>query len=182
MKNGELKRKSLWVVLMLASVLNVSTVTAEEGNATALSAQSATPASAWSNRLDPVYMISVDKLPKFTTEMVLKNGKKIRFASVKAMLNFYYHPEKYPLYKVRSRKAVKAMYVKDYLSGERIPLQKAWYVFGSRLMGPHGDDLIPLSSRTRAELFVKRYGGTKIMSFEEVGRKGYGLVHYLDMM
>jgi len=74
------------------------------------------------------------------------------------------------------------MFVKDYLSGEKIPLQHAWFVFGSRLMGPHGDDLIPLSSRTRAELFTKRYGGTKILSFQEVADKGYGLVHYLDMM
>ena len=168
-------------MLVIVFLLGSSALSAKEGNAT-LAGNTSMSASGWSNRLDPVYMIPVDKLPKFTAEMVLKNGKKIRFASVKSMLNFYYHPEKYPLYKVRNRKAIKAMVVQDYLSGERIPLQKAWYVFGSRLMGPHGDDLIPLSSRTRAELFVKRYGGTKIMSFQEVGDKGYGLVHYLDMM
>ena len=174
--------KRLTCFLLMGLLLSGSAVAAKEGNSTIPAASAATSASGWSNRLDPVYMIPVDKLPKFTAEMVLKNGKKIRFASVKSMLNFYYHPEKYPLYKVRNRKAIKAMVVQDYLSGERIPLQKAWYVFGSRLMGPHGDDLIPLSSRTRAELFVKRYGGTKIMSFQEVGEKGYGLVHYLDMM
>ncbi len=174
--------KRLTFFLVIGLLLSGTAVMADEGNATIPSVQTAPAASGWSNRLDPVYMIPVDKLPKFTAEMVLKNGKKIRFASVKSMLNFYYHPEKYPLYKVRSRKAIKTMFVQDYLSGERIPLQKAWYVFGSRLMGPHGDDLIPLSSRTRAELFVKRYGGTKIMSFQEVGDKGYGLVHYLDMM
>ncbi|WP_292655497.1 nitrous oxide reductase accessory protein NosL [Nitratifractor sp.] len=174
--------KRLTFFMLIGLLLSGTAVMAEEGNTTIPLVQTAPAASGWSNGLDPVYAIPLDKLPKFTAEMVLKNGKKIRFASVKAMLNFYYHPEKYPLYKVRSRKAVKTMFVQDYLSGEKIPLQKAWYVFGSRLMGPHGDDLIPLSSRTRAELFVKRYGGTKIMSFQEVGDKGYGLVHYLDMM
>jgi len=180
MENGKLRRMTLWALTIMVGGF----LWAGESNATTpvTQAATATVTKTWENTLDPVYMIPVNKLPKFTTEMVLKNGKKIRFASVKSMLIFYYHPEKYPLFKVRSRQAIRQMFVKDYLSGEKIPLQKAWYVFGSRLMGPHGDDLIPLSSRTRAELFTKRYGGTKIMSFEEVGQKGYGLVHYLDMM
>ncbi len=173
--------KRLWYLMAMVFLLSGLALPAQEANAK-LPGNGSMTATGWSNRFDPVYMIPLDKLPRFTTKMVLKNGKTIRFASVKAMLNFYYHPEKYPVFKVRSRKAVKGMYVQDYLSGEWIPLQKAWYVFGSRLMGPHGDDLIPLSSRIRAELFVKRYGGTKIMSFKEVGQKGYGLVHYLDMM
>ncbi|WP_456393822.1 nitrous oxide reductase accessory protein NosL [Nitratifractor sp.] len=136
---------------------------------------------AWVNGRDPVYLIDLKKYPKFTARMQLKNGKTIEFASVKSMLNFYYHPEKYPSFGVRDRRQIGEMFVKDYLDGSEIPLQKAWFVFGSRLTGPHGDDLIPLSSRTRAELFVKRYGGTKIMSFKEVGEKGYGLIRYLDM-
>ncbi len=163
-------------------LLSGTTLVAQESNSSLSSNKVLSNATKWSTKLDPVYMIKLDKLPKFTTEMILKNGKVIHFVSVKSMLNFYYHPEKYPIFRVKSRQAVKEMYVKDYLSGEKIPLQKAWYVFGSRLMGPHGDDLIPLSSQTRAKLFVKRYGGTKILSFKEVANKGYGLIHYLDMM
>ncbi|BDY12428.1 nitrous oxide reductase accessory protein NosL [Hydrogenimonas cancrithermarum] len=140
--------------------------------------------SAWGdkpNERDPVYQLMIDKFPKFETEMILKNGKHIRFCCVKAMMNFYYHPEKYPEYGVKDRTEVDKMYVKDYLGGERVPIEKAWFVFGSRLTGPHGDDLIPFSSRTKAELFVKRYGGTRIMDFDEMGNKGYGLIRYLDM-
>jgi nitrous oxide reductase accessory protein NosL len=76
---------------------------------------------------------------------------------------------------------IAGIYVHDYLDGTKVPAEKAWYVFGSRLAGPHGDDLIPLSSKTRAELFVKRYGGTKIMDYKELRSKGFGLIKYLDM-
>ncbi len=130
------------------------------------------------NKLDPVYQMKVDKYPKFQTEMVLKNGKKLRFCCVKSMLQFYFSPHRYPEYGVKSSSEVDRMYVKDYLDGSRIDAKKAWYVFGSRLIGPHGDDLIPLSSKSRAELFVKRYGGTRIMEFKKLSA---GLVRYLDM-
>ena len=130
------------------------------------------------NKRDPVYQIVLGKYPKFETELVLKNGKHIRFCCVKAMMNFYFHPEKYPEYGTRSRKEVAKMYVKDYLDGKTIDAKKAWYVFGSRIVGPHGDDLIPFSSKTRAKLFVKRYGGTRIMTMDKFT---YGLIHYLDM-
>ena len=70
------------------------------------------------------------------------------------------------------------MFVKDYLDGTVVDARKAWYVFGSRLVGPHGDDLIPLGSRQRAELFRQKYGGSRIMNIEKFT---YGLIKYLDM-
>ncbi len=130
------------------------------------------------NRLDPVYQLKVDDYPKFHTEMVLKNGKKIRFCCVKSMMHFYFTPYRYPEYGIKKSSEIDKMFVKDYLDGTKVDAKKAWYVFGSRLVGPHGDDLIPLSSKTRAELFVKRYGGTRIMPFEKLSA---GLVRYLDM-
>ena len=134
------------------------------------------------SKLDPVYLLDVTRHPKFEAEIVLDNGKTLRFCCVKSMMNFFYHPEKYPGHGVGPHgKEIGKLYVRDYLDGMRLPAEKAWYVFGSRIISPHGDDLIPLSSRARAELFVKRYGGTRIMSYEEVRKKGFGLIKYLDM-
>ena len=164
-------KRYIGLLLMALTLLG-----AGEGNVT----KSQKPA-AWINGRDPVYLVDLKKYPKFSAKMLLKNGKTIEFASVKSMLNFYYHPEKYPGFGVRDRRQIGEMFVKDYLDGTEIPLRQAWYVFGSRIVGPHGDDLIPLSSKARAELFTKRYGGTKIMSFKELGEKGYGLIRYLDM-
>jgi len=132
----------------------------------------------WQNRLDPVYLLDISKYPKFSTKMVLKNGKTIEFASVKSMMNFYFHPEKYPEYRVKSRDEIDKMFVKDYITGKEINAKDAWYVFGSRLVGPHGDDLIPLSSKTNVELFMKKYGGTRVFRIDKFT---FGLIKYLDM-
>ncbi|WOE70810.1 nitrous oxide reductase accessory protein NosL [Hydrogenimonas thermophila] len=133
------------------------------------------------NKLDPAYKIEINKYPKFEARIVLKNGNEIRFCCVKSMFHFYYKPSDFPEYGIKDREEIDKIVVKDYLDGSYIDAKKAWYVFGSRLMGPHGDDLIPLSSKTKAELFMKRYGGTVIMDYKTVDQKGYGLIKYLDM-
>jgi len=133
------------------------------------------------NKLDPTYQMPVAKFPKFEAEIVLKNGRTILFCCPKSMLHFYFKPYHYPEYGVQSSDEIAKMYVRDYLDGKKVDATKAWYVFGSRLVGPHGDELIPLATKTRAELFVKRYGGTRIMDFATVKQKGYGLVKFLDL-
>jgi nitrous oxide reductase accessory protein NosL len=170
-------KKCFGLLLMVAAL----SLTAGEGNAS-VTTEKAPSAEAWKNGRDPVYLLEIDKSPKFEADIVLKNGKKLRFASVKSMMNFFYHPEKYPGYGVGPRgKEIDRMIVRDYLDGTPVDAEKAWYVFGSRVVGPHGDDLIPLSSKTRAELFVKRYGGSRIMDYKEMRSKSFGLIKYLDM-
>jgi nitrous oxide reductase accessory protein NosL len=158
-------KRLFWILLLVAPLL----VASETG-------WGDTP-----NKLDPTYRMPVDKYPKFEAQIVLKNGKTIRFCCPKSMLHFYFKPYHYPEYGVEDPSAIDRMLVTDYLDGKKIDAKKAWYVFGSRLVGPHGDDLIPLATKTRAELFVKRYGGSRIMDFETVESKGYGLVKFLDL-
>jgi nitrous oxide reductase accessory protein NosL len=130
------------------------------------------------NQFDPVYQLPLVKFPKFSTELILKDGRKFQFVSVKAMMHFYFHPERYPSFGVKSREEVENLYVKDYISGEVVDAKKAWYVFGSRLVGPHGDDLIPFASKASAELFMKKYGGSRLM---QIDKFTFGLIKYLDM-
>ena len=73
---------------------------------------------------------------------------------------------------------IKTLYVQDFLSGEKVPASEAVYVFGSRLSGPHGDDLIPFATETNAKLFMLKNGGTKILPFARISK---GLIRYLDM-
>jgi nitrous oxide reductase accessory protein NosL len=94
------------------------------------------------------------------------------------MMNFYFHPEKYPEYGVKSRTEIDKMFVRDYITGKKIDAKDAFYIFGSKLIGPHGDDLIPLSSKTQVELFMKRFGGTKVLKIDDFS---FGLIKYLDM-
>jgi nitrous oxide reductase accessory protein NosL len=158
--------KILFSILAIFSVISISNCAEQD---------------IWNNGRDPVYLLELDKYPKFRCSAELKNGKKLNFVSVKSMMNFYYQPRKYPLYGVKSSDEISRMFVTDYLDGEQVDASRAWYVFGSRVIGPHGDDLIPLSSETKAKLFTDKYGGTKIMNYETLRKKGFGLIRYLDM-
>jgi LPS O-antigen subunit length determinant protein (WzzB/FepE family) len=127
--------------------------------------------------LDMVYNLDLKKYPKFLCEAKLKNGKVVQFVSVKAMMQVYFHQDYF-----KKRKLLEAnidkMYVKDYLDGSKIEASKALYMFGSRLVGPHGDDLIPLKNQESAKLFKIKYGGTKLLPFSKITK---GLIRYLDM-
>ncbi len=127
--------------------------------------------------MDIAYNLPIDLDSKFLCEGKLKNGKTIYFASVKAMMLVYLHQDYFKKNKLLEDD-IDQIYVHDYLSGDKLKAQDAVYVFGSRLVGPHGDDLIPLSSEEKAKLFELKYGGHKILPFERLDK---GLMRYLDM-
>ena len=133
------------------------------------------------NDLDPVYHLKIDKYPKFEADIVFKDGRTLRFCCVKSMMNYFYRPMYFPEFGTKPDGSdIAKMVVRDYIDGTKVDATKAWYVFGSRVNGPHGDDLIPFASKAKAELFVKRYGGSRIMSFKEVRQNGFGLIDFLD--
>ncbi|NPA28100.1 MAG: hypothetical protein GXN91_03525 [Epsilonproteobacteria bacterium] len=128
-------------------------------------------------KLDMVYNLPLNKYQKFLAKAVLENGDEVEFVSVKSMLQVYFNQD-YFLKKRLLKSKIKKMFVKDYLDGSLVDAKEAFYVFGSRLVGPHGDDLIPLKNKTNLELFKIKYGGTKVLKFDEIKP---ALIKYLDM-
>jgi nitrous oxide reductase accessory protein NosL len=129
------------------------------------------------NATDLVYQLPLKKHQKWLCEVEFANKQKMQFVSVKSMMQVYQHQEYFLKRNLIPAKIVK-LYVQDYLNGERIDAHRAVYLFGSRIVGPHGDDLIPFASREHAELFKLKHGGTKILPFEKLSK---GLIRYLDM-
>ncbi len=129
------------------------------------------------NATDPVYILPLKKYPKWLSEAELKNGKKVQFVSVKSMMQVYQHQDYFLRHKLLDDNISK-IYVQDFISGRRVPAQQAVYLFGSRIVGPHGDDLIPFENETNAKLFMMKNGGTKILPFSRLSK---GLIRYLDM-
>ncbi len=127
---------------------------------------------------DPLFLWNVNKYGNFVCEMELKNGKKVYFSSVKSMMDFYYRPWFYEGYGAKTAKDIKKMLVQDYITGSVIDAKKAYYVFGSRLIGPKGDDLVPLMDENSVKMFEMKYGGTKVLRFDQITK---GLIKYLDM-
>ena len=128
--------------------------------------------------IDPLYQLKVNNYQNFACKIELNNGKVVYTASVKSMFDFYYRPWYYKEFKVKSEKDIKNMYVQDYITGKIVEAKSAYYVFGSRLVGPKGDDLIPLATQDSLKIFQSRYGGTKVLRFGQVTK---GLIKYLDM-
>lgn len=126
---------------------------------------------------DFVYQLPLKKYPKFLSEATLTNGKTIQFISVKAMMQVYFHQKYFIKHKMIDAE-IKDIVVQDYLNGTKIDAKRARYVFGSKVVGPHGDDLIPLKDAFSVRLFNAQYGGTKTMMFDDIT---LGLIKYLDM-
>ena len=129
------------------------------------------------NATDPAYQMPLKKYPQWICEAKLKNGKTVQFISVKSMMQIYQHQDYFKKRKVLDGDIDK-IYVQDFISGKRVDATKAVYLFGSRTVGPHGDDLIPFSSEANARLFMMKNGGTKILPYAKLTK---GLIRYLDM-
>ena len=129
------------------------------------------------NASDLVYQLPLNDYKKWLCEAELKNKQKVQFVSVKAMMQVYQH-QPYFLKHHLLPAGIKTIYVQDYLTGEKVDATKAFYVFGSRITVPHGDDLIPFASQENAKLFMMKHGGTKVLPFEKLSK---GLIRYLDM-
>jgi nitrous oxide reductase accessory protein NosL len=129
------------------------------------------------NASDLVYVLPLKNFPKWLCEAELKNGKKVQFVSVKSMMQVFYH-QKYFKRHNHIDDDIKTIYVQDYISGRKIEAKKAVYLFGSKLIGPHGDDLIPFENQENAKLFMLKNGGTKILPYEKLSK---GLIKYMDM-
>jgi nitrous oxide reductase accessory protein NosL len=129
------------------------------------------------NASDPSYQMPLKQYPKWLCEAELKNGKTVQFVSVKSMMQAYQHQDYFIKQKMLPDK-IEALFVQDFISGNRVEASRAVYVFGSRVVGPHGDDLIPFVSDQNAKLFMMKNGGTKVLPFEKLSK---GLIRYLDM-
>lgn len=127
--------------------------------------------------IDIVYHVPLNKFPRFICEAKLENGKIIQFASVKSMMQAYFH-QAYFLQKKIIIAKIKDMYVQDFLTGFAVNAKKAVYVFGSNIRQPNGDNLVPFKDIKEAKLFEKRYGGAAILKFKRIS---LSLIELLDM-
>ena len=125
--------------------------------------------------IDPVYMLNITNSPKFNAKIILSNGTKIDFCCPKAMFDFYFRPLNYPEYKIKKEEDFKQLLVKDYMSGKWIDAKKALFIFGSHLKGPKGDDLIPFSNKENLNIYMIKYGGSKILDFKGIKKRGFAL-------
>ena len=117
----------------------------------------------------PVCGMFVAKFPKWAAQIKTKDGHIHYFDGTKDMFKFYFEPEKYN--HNHSKNEMNEFSVTDYYSLEAIDGKNAFYVIGSNVYGPMGEELIPFKNENEAKKFNEDHFGKKILKFEEVKKE-----------
>ena len=112
--------------------------------------------------------IAVYKNPKWVSKIEVRNGKIVYFCSPKSMFEFYHRPGKWFDVGVKSERDFSKIVVTDYSTSEPIDAEEAFYIYGSNVTSPAGDDFIAIKSKENAENFAKKFNGKRIFKFDEV--------------
>ena len=112
----------------------------------------------------PVCGMYVHKYPRWAAKVVLKGKKELYFDGCKDMFKFLQEPSKYGYKDVKVRKIL----VTDYYHQIAIPAKSAYFVIGSDVLGPMGNELIPFRYKKDAKTFLKDHRGKKILKFNEI--------------
>ena len=117
----------------------------------------------------PVCGMFVSKFPKWVAQINTKDGHSHYFDGVKDMMKFYFEPIKYN--HNHSKDENTQINVTDYYSLESIDAQKAFYIIGSNIYGPMGEELIPFKDENQAKKFMQDHFGKKLLKFEEIQKE-----------
>ena len=114
----------------------------------------------------PVCGMFVSKYPKWSARVSIE-GKKFYFDGVKDMMKYYIFDSDFPY----DREEIEQMEVSNFYTLSTIPAKEAFYVMGSDIYGPMGNELIPFSTKTEAENFMKDHKGEQIVEFKNITGK-----------
>ncbi len=114
----------------------------------------------------PVCGMFIAKYPKWVGVIVVAD-KKYYFDGAKDMMKFYIFDGDFPY----DRSKIDLVKVTDFYTLEGIPAKEAFYVIGSDVYGPMGNELIPFKTRKAAENFLSDHGGSEIVRFDKITPK-----------
>lgn len=107
----------------------------------------------------------VAKYPTWVVQLSTNDGKVVMFDGPKDMFVYYFNPSRY---QGAHSVEITDVKVKDYYSQKWLDARKTFYVIGSDVHGPMGNEFVPFETVEAAENFMGDHKGEKILSFEEV--------------
>ena len=105
----------------------------------------------------PVCGMLIGKNSQWAT-MIKTSKEELYFDGVKDMMKYYFE----------KGKKDDQIYVSDYYKLNKIDARTAYYVTGSNVLGPMGNELIPFANEEDAKTFAKDHGGKQIVKFDEI--------------
>ncbi|WP_457748282.1 nitrous oxide reductase accessory protein NosL [Sulfurimonas sp.] len=105
----------------------------------------------------PVCGMFLYKYPGWVSRIEYQN-KNVFFDGIKDMMKYYFeHP-----------KGIKNILVQEYYTQEVINAKKAYFVLGSDIYGPMGNELIAFKNKKSATQFYLDHKAKKILTFDEI--------------
>jgi len=132
-------------------------------------AKPAAPATPSARDKCPVCGMFVARYPDWVASTRVKSGTTYYFDGPKDMFSHYFDT---PRYTPGQRQAdIASMLVKEYYSLMMIDARSAFFVIGSDVHGPMGNELIPFASRKDAESFMADHKGKRVLRFNEITKE-----------
>lgn len=115
------------------------------------------------------------RYPLWQTQIIFNDGTMVPFDGAKDMFKYLLNMGEYN--KQQQRAEVAAIWVRDYAAGGWLDGESAYYVVGSSVMGPMGQELVPFATTEAAQKFQGKNGGT-VSRFAEIDLE---VIHELGM-
>jgi len=122
----------------------------------------------------PACGMYIYKYPKWVAMMII-NGKKVFFDGPKDMMKYYLYKNKFHF----DRNAISNMVVLDFYTLKEISAKDAFYVIGSNIRGPMGNELVPFKTLENAQTCLHDHKGEKIIRFHEITTE---LIAYINRL
>jgi nitrous oxide reductase accessory protein NosL len=114
----------------------------------------------------PVCGMFAAKYPSWLAAAVFRDGSVTYFDGPKDMFRYYFAMDRFG--KTREPSDIEALFVTDYYSTRMIAAKQAFFVRGSDVPGPMGQELVPLKSREEAQTFSTDHKAVEVLSFESI--------------
>ena len=105
----------------------------------------------------PICGMFVYKYPNWVAQILYKN-KHYSFDGVKDLMKYYFE----------HKDDITKILVTDYYTQKTIDATKAYYVIGSDIYGPMGDELIPFKNERDAKTFYMDHRAKKVVHFNDI--------------
>ncbi len=105
----------------------------------------------------PICGMYIYKYPKWATQIFYAD-KHYSFDGVKDLMKYYFD----------NKDGISKILVTDYYSQKAIEARESYFVVGSDVYGPMGDELIPFIELDDAKTFSMDHKGVKILKFDEI--------------